>query len=156
MKKLILTSLMAFSIALTGCATIIGDKTQTLLISTNPDEASFVIQDKNDTIISRGTTPSNVTLEKSSGDYFGKKEYKITFTKTGYQPLTYQLETKANGWYIGGNLVFGGLIGYLVVDPLNGGMYTIHPDKVEVGLESSPEPVKTISTQKAKKTKLTK
>ncbi len=158
MKKFILTSFMASTIALTGCATIVGDKTQTLPISSNPDGANFVVQDEQDMVVFRGVTPSKVQLEKSTGKYFGKKEYKITFTKAGYQPQTYQLETKPNGWYIGGNLVFGGLIGYLAVDPFNGGMYTIHPEQVGVSLslDNSPEKVATPNTSKVKKTRRSK
>lgn len=37
------------------------------------------------------------------------------------------IKASANGWYIGGNIVFGGLIGWLAVDPFNGGMYTLKP-----------------------------
>ena len=42
--------------------------------------------------------------------------------KDGYEPVTLPIKANANGWYIGGNLVFGGLIGWLAVDPFNGGM----------------------------------
>jgi len=68
-----------------------------------------------------------VTLAKSDGSYFGKKSYEITFTKEKYTPVTLPIKASANGWYIGGNFVFGGLIGWLAVDPFNGGMYTLHP-----------------------------
>lgn len=39
-----------------------------------------------------------------------------------------------NGWYIAGNLVFGGLIGWFIVDLFNGKRYTIEPEKIETAL----------------------
>jgi len=30
-----------------------------------------------------------------------------------------------DGWYIAGNLLFGGLIGYFIVDPATGAMWTL-------------------------------
>ncbi|MGK5712924.1 hypothetical protein ACSNKO_18985, partial [Proteus mirabilis] len=76
-----------------------------------------------------------VTLEKSTGSYFGKKQYEVTISKDGASPVTLPLKSNANGWYIGGNLLFGGLIGWFLVDPFNGGMYTLHPEKVEATLK---------------------
>lgn len=51
------------------------------------------------------------------------------------------LKTSVNGWYIGGNFVFGGLIGWLIVDPLNDGMYTISPKETNpvLALQSEEE-----------------
>lgn len=112
---------------LTGCATIVGDKTQTVQVNSNPAGADFIIKDESGKTISSGKTPQNVTLEKSDGSYFGKKSYQITFSKENYQPVTLPIKASANGWYIGGNFVFGGIVGWLLVDPFNGGMYTLSP-----------------------------
>ncbi|HFP0917610.1 TPA: hypothetical protein ACHKFO_005238, partial [Escherichia coli] len=94
---------------LTGCATIVGDKTQTVQVNSNPAGADFIIKDESGKTISSGKTPQNVTLEKSDGSYFGKKSYQITFSKENYQPVTLPIKASANGWYIGGNFVFGGI-----------------------------------------------
>jgi hypothetical protein len=40
-----------------------------------------------------------------------------------------------NGWYFG-NILFGGLIGMLAVDPSTGAMYTLKPDAVQAALAS--------------------
>lgn len=56
---------------LTGCATIVGDKTQTVQVNSNPAGADFIIRDESGKTISSGKTPQNVTLEKSDGSYFG-------------------------------------------------------------------------------------
>ncbi|MDE8035779.1 hypothetical protein OQ257_11515 [Actinobacillus equuli subsp. equuli] len=134
MKKYLSILLASSTLIISGCATIMGDKTQTLPISSNPDGATYTITDEKGNVVQKGVTPSMITLEKSDGSYFGKKTYTLSFTKKGYKSVTYPLKTSPNGWYIGGNLVFGGLVGWLLVDPLNGGMYNINPDKVNVTL----------------------
>ncbi|WP_304166878.1 hypothetical protein [Lonsdalea britannica] len=126
MKKLAVFALSA-AILLSGCATIVGKRAQVVNVNSNPAGAKFSIQDETGQVVVTGNTPQNVVLDKSNGHYFGGKKYLITFTKENYQPLTLPVRSSANGWYIGGNLVFGGLIGYLLVDPFNGGMYTLHP-----------------------------
>ncbi|MFP9227612.1 hypothetical protein [Pectobacterium cacticida] len=118
------------SVFLSGCATIVGDDTQLVQVNSNPSDASFVITNDAGKTIVQGKTPQGVTLAKSDGSYFGKQNYQITFSKEGYQPTTLPIKASANGWYIGGNIVFGGLIGWLGVDPFNGGMYTLKPKEV--------------------------
>lgn len=122
---------------LSGCATIVGDDAQLVQVNSNPEGSKFQIKDDSGSIVSQGLTPQGVTLSKSDGSYFGKKNYQITFTKDGYSPVTLPIKASANGWYIGGNIVFGGLIGWLAVDPFNGGMYTLHPKTINPIL--SPE-----------------
>ena len=45
-----------------------------------------------------------------------------------------QLKATANGWYIAGNFVFGGLIGWFIVDPLTGKMYNLSPKEINATL----------------------
>ncbi|GEM_PF-698894 len=119
---------------LTGCATIVGDSTQTVQVNSNPQGAKFEIKDETGRVITSGITPQNVVLDKSDGSYFGAKDYQITFIKEGFTPTALPVKHSANGWYIGGNLLVGGLIGYLLVDPFNGGMYTLKPKEANVTL----------------------
>jgi hypothetical protein len=46
------------------------------------------------------------------------------------------LHSSVSGWYFG-NVVFGGLIGMLIVDPLTGAMYNLTPEKIEQPLTAS-------------------
>lgn len=126
-KNLALASLLLGTVTLSGCATIVGDDTQLVQVNSDPVGAKFAIKDETGAVVAQGTTPQGVTLSKSDGSYFGKKSYQITMTKDGYSPTTSPIKASANGWYIGGNILFGGLIGWLAVDPFNGGMYTLHP-----------------------------
>lgn len=124
------------SLLLSGCASIIGDKTQTIPISSVPSDASITITDEKGVQVFKGATPTTVTLQKSDGSYWGKKSFTVKIAKTGYEEQIIPVTAKANGWYIGGNFIFGGLIGWFIVDPLNGGMYTLSPEQVSSNLNA--------------------
>jgi len=130
------TIAFALILTLTACATIMGDKTQIIGLRSEPSGAHVTITDETGTNIFAGATPTSITLAKSDGSYFGGKAYNVIISKSGYKPITVLLSTHANGWYIGGNLVFGGLIGWLIVDPFTGAMYTIKPDAVNAQLKA--------------------
>ena len=134
MYRSIFSSLAAF--ALSGCATIMGSPTQTIPISSAPSEAKIVIADESGVEVFSGTTPSSATLNKSTGRYWGGKSFTVTITKAGFKPQTIPITSSANGWYIAGNFVFGGLIGWFAVDPFTGNMYTLSPETVAANLSS--------------------
>jgi hypothetical protein len=72
-----------------------------------------------------------VTLRKGAG-YFKPASYTLRFTKDGFEPSEMHLKGTVSGWYFG-NIVFGGLIGMVAVDPATGAMYKLRPDTVEAG-----------------------
>ena len=120
---------------LSGCATIVSGSDQTVAISSEPSAADVVVRDETDAVVFSNKTPASVTLKKGKG-YFKKKSYVVEISKEGYETQAVQLTGSANGWYVGGNLLFGGLIGYLIVDPLTGAMYTLNPKEVNTDLPS--------------------
>ena len=132
--KSVTFALLCASILAGGCATIVGERTQLIPIDSDPDLASVVIIDEGGRQVFSGTTPTSVTLAKSDGSYWGKKTYTVTITKPGYASREIPVASNANGWYIAGNLVFGGLIGWFIVDPFNGAMYTLTPKQIETEL----------------------
>lgn len=136
MKKKNIIAALTLTMLLSGCATIVGDKTQTITVASTPNEASILITDENGAQIFKGNTPTNVTLKKSNGHYWGKKSYSLKIAKKGYNTQIIPITASANGWYIAGNLVFGGFIGWFVVDPFNGAMYTLSPDDVKSTLDA--------------------
>jgi hypothetical protein len=84
-------------------------------------------------------SPATATLKKGDG-YFKAASYKIRIEKSGYKPQEIELKSSLNfGWYLIGNIFIGGLLGWLVVDPLTGAMWTLSPDKVDakLGMEGS-------------------
>lgn len=126
----------ALAAALSGCATVMGSPTQTVPIASTPSDAKIVIADETGVEVFAGQTPTSVTLNKSTGRYWGKKSFTVTISKAGFKTQTIPIQASANGWYIAGNLVFGGFIGWFAVDPLNGNMYTLSPDAVSSALSS--------------------
>lgn len=133
MKKLV-GSLALSTVLLGGCATIMGDKTQLVPVSSNPSDASILITDEKGVQVFKGQTPTSVTLQKSDGSYWGKKSFTVRISKNGYETQIIPITAHANGWYIGGNILVGGLIGWFIVDPLNGAMYTLAPEQMTATL----------------------
>lgn len=134
MKKQIVTVIISAGLLLGSCATIVGDKVQTVPIASVPSEASVIIIDEKGTAIFKGATPTIVTLQKSDGSYWGGKRYVVKISKNGYIEQEIPIKTSPNGWYIGGNLIFGGF-GWFIVDPDNGAMYTLSPETVSASLQ---------------------
>lgn len=121
---------------LAGCATIMGNSApETLNVRSTPDQATIVISDETGTKIFEGKTPTSLPLEKKRG-YFGGKKYTINIKKEGFTEHNVTVDTKVNGWYVAGNLVFGGVIGWLIVDPATGAMWTLEKNEVNVALEA--------------------
>ena len=113
---------LASIVALSGCASIIGERTQTLRFSSNPEGATVELTNKDGVKIFRGATPVTTTVPKSRG-YFKGETYRVAIAKEGYKAQEHVMDSGISGWYLG-NVIFGGLIGLLVVDPLTGAMWS--------------------------------
>ncbi len=124
-----LPAILTAAAVLSGCATIFEDESKPVSIQTNPAGADFTITNRDGKVISSGRTPQQVTLRNGAG-YFKKGIYQIHVTKDGYEDTTAELTPDVAGWYFG-NILFGGLIGMLVVDPASGAMYKL-PDTTEI------------------------
>lgn len=131
--------IVLMTLTLSGCASIMGDKTQALPIDIQPEGTKITVKDNTGMTVYTGTSPTTVTLNKSDGSYFGKKNYTIFAENDGYSSQSIPITESVNGWYIGGNIVFGGLIGWLIVDPWNGGMYKLDMDKIQTKLYKPDE-----------------
>jgi len=118
--------LFLFAIVLiSGCASILSDSSYPVAINSSPDQADFTITNKNGTPVHSGKTPSTVTLKSGCGFFCGE-EYNLAFTKEGYTSTQTTISSSMDGWYIG-NILFGGLIGILIVDPATGAMWKLPP-----------------------------
>lgn len=124
-------SILALSCMLlaSGCATIVSKTAYPISISSAPEKADIQVTDVNGREVYSGTTPTVVKL-KTGGGYFKKQMYTVKFTKEGYDVKTMTLHSDFNGWYIG-NLVFGGFIGFLIVDPISGAMWKFNQRDVQ-------------------------
>lgn len=138
MKKLAVLLCGISATLLTGCASVISGPTQNVTITSEPDDAEVTITNKAGVVIHKGVTPQVIELKKSRG-YFKGETYKLLISKNGYVPQETTIDSYPNGWYIGGNLLVGGLIGYIIVDPLTGSMFTLTPDQVNAKLAKVEE-----------------
>lgn len=132
--RILKSLLMGPLLLLTGCATILGNSTQPVTINSEPPGSTVLITDESGNAIFKGMTPTTVTLEKSTGHYFGAKKYKVQFSQTGYSDKEMTLSESPDGWYFC-NILLGGIIGMLLVDPWNGGMWSLGPNYVNPVLE---------------------
>lgn len=112
-------ALIATVAPLPGCATIISGSTGQSNISSTPVGATFTIL-RNGKEYHTGTTPQSVDLPRHG-------KYAIRMALEGYEPVEQKMTKGVSGWYIGGNIFLGGVIGWLIVDPITGAMFTL-PD----------------------------
>lgn len=138
MKKFFAAS--AAVVALSGCASIFNGTTQAIVLSSAPEGATATVTNRAGVKVHTGATPVTLQLQRGAG-YFKAESYTVTFSKDGFVPKTVQLEASVSGWYIA-NILFGGAVGMLAVDPATGAMYTF-PSALTGALE--PE-VKTTSS----------
>ena len=131
MKHIVIAS--AAVLALSGCASIFNGKTQSVVVSSVPAGATALVTNRAGEQVHTGVTPVTLTLNRGAG-YFKAENYTITLTKAGYDTKQLTLSGSVSGWYIG-NILFGGLIGMLAVDPVTGAMYTF-PETTSADLQT--------------------
>ena len=145
MKKGILITVLCCFI-LSGCASIVGKDLFPVSFQSNPDEANISVKDEHGMVLFSGKTPTMFTL--SAGEsYFHAKSYIVTFSKSGYSDQTVTLKATISGWYFG-NILFGGLIGILIVDPITGKMWKLPDTPVFGNLTGKAEKISK-NTQKS-------
>lgn len=141
-RKTLGAAIAMAAILTSGCASIVGDSKYPVSVTSAPAGASFEIADKDGKIIHSGNAPSTVTLKSGHG-YFSGETYTLRFKKDGYVDKVVTLDSSLSGWYWG-NLIIGGPLGMLIVDPLTGAMYKL-PDGVSADMGSpiaQPSPSK--------------
>ena len=137
MKKLFLfLTVGIFAAFLSSCATVMRDNNQAVPIKANVEKVDIKITNKAGELIFEGQTPTTLTLKTAAkGGYFNPEKYTIVASKDGFQTQTSVIDWHVSGWYWAGNIVIGGLIGYLIIDPMTGDMYYLDE---EVNLNMSP------------------
>ena len=109
-------------LGMTACCSIVSKSSYPVTISSNPPGANFTLKKANGMAMSTGGTPATITLNSSEG-YFQPAKYMVEFSRKGVTQSV-PLNASINGWYFG-NLLFGGLIGMLIVDPATGAMWKL-------------------------------
>lgn len=132
-RLLSLIVLVAFT---TSCASFVdlctGGYHRTTGLNSNPSGAKVTVYDKKGAVVFSSTTPTQIKLKPHAG-YMSGARYRIVFEMESYASHEVQIRAGIKGWYIA-NIAAGGLIGFLIVNPLTGSMYTLHPKDVNVSL----------------------
>ena len=125
MKKSILL-LTLTAILMTGCGSIINGSTQNMSIQAQPASANIQLLSSNGATIYESTGTLFYDLKRKKG-FFQGANYNLKISALGYEPQIIPITSSVNGWYLAGNLLFGGvsLIGWLIVDPATGGMWAL-------------------------------
>lgn len=140
MKAKFLPLLFLIPLLFSGCSSIVdGGGDNHVQINSNPAGAKLSIFNKDGKAISVQTTPATLSLKRSRG-YFSGEDYKMVLEETNFYPYEVHIKSTVDGWYFG-NLLFGGLIGLLIVDPATGAMYTLKPNELNINLVSSLVPL---------------
>ena len=119
--------LLINALCISGCATIVSQSSWPVTIKSSDFPATFTIINNRGQEIHRGVTPETVMLHSGSG-YFQAATYPIKFSTTEGKESCAVIESTLNGWYWG-NILFGGLIGFLIIDPGTGAMWAL-PDVI--------------------------
>lgn len=117
-----------------SCATIVSKSTWPFSVDTHPSGAKVVITNKKGKEIFRGRTPTAMRLKSGAG-FFAKESYVVTLSMDGFETTKINVECKINGWYFG-NIVFGGLLGLLIIDPATGAMFKLADDGISEELKT--------------------
>ncbi|MBP8985511.1 MAG: SHOCT domain-containing protein [Peptococcia bacterium] len=112
-----------------GCASIVSKSQYPVTINSSPGEATVTVKNKSGMEIHKAITPTTVTLSASAG-FFSPASYTVDFRKEGYYSSSASMAATVDGWYIA-NILFGGLIGWIIVDPATGAMWKL--DETIVG-----------------------
>lgn len=117
-----------------GCASIMAGDSQTVTFTSTPDGAMLEIIKKDGEVIHRAQAPTTVQLKRGAG-FFTAQTLTVRASYAGYPDKEMPVEVSLNPWYLG-NIIFGGLPGMLIVDPLTGAMFQF-PETVHVDLSET-------------------
>jgi hypothetical protein len=131
-RSALAVGILGASLAAGGCASIVHGGNRDIAISTQPTGATASVRKSGGTVtdvVAVEKTPCVISLDPKKG-YFSGQSYTLRLEMPGYKATEVELTPKMSGWYWG-NLLLGGLIGMLAVDPATGAMWNIAPDKID-------------------------
>jgi len=135
LKQISLVVILGACATIGGCATIVHSGPRPVSVASTPAGAKVSIYDRDGQLVQTNTTPFLAQLP-TKYRYFQGQTYRLVFEMPGHATTEVKLGSSLSGWYLG-NVIFGGLIGLLVVDPLTGAMYNLTPDKIEQPLSGT-------------------
>jgi uncharacterized protein YceK len=127
---------LAVAVLCSGCASIFSGTTQEVSIRTTPG-ARYSISTVNGSQIAAGESAGTVQLQRGVG-YFSPHAYKAKISKEGYQTKIVDITPGINPWYFA-NILLGGVVGMVIVDPLTGAMFNLNPSMIDTQLDPLPD-----------------
>lgn len=124
----------ALALASTSCASIVSKSDWPVNFVSPQPGLEFSVRNDKGTLVAQAKTPTVLVLSSREG-YFAGADYTVE-TSLGVSPL----RSKLNGWYFG-NIVFGGLLGLLIVDPATGAMWRL-PEQAQLGMVEPAKPAR--------------
>lgn len=135
LKQLCIATALGACATISGCATIVHNGPRQISVASTPPGARVSIYDRSNRLVQVSTTPFLATLPTKFA-YFKGQDYRLVFELPAYASSEVHLQTTVSRWYFG-NLLFGGLLGLVIVDPSTGAMFNLTPDKVEQPLTAA-------------------
>ena len=140
---------LATLILSTSCASIVSRSYYNVTINSVPSEVKVRVLNRKGGEVAAGQTPVTLRLKASEG-FFKSAKYTLEFSKEGYEGKQMPLEASIEPWYFG-NLLFGGFIGLLIVDPATGAMWKIEDTSISTSLEPKARPIAVAKEEGGKK-----
>ena len=126
LSRCLLVCVVVGSLGLVSCATVLHSGPGGVTITSEPPAAQVTITNLwTRQPLLQATTPVVASLARHAG-YMQPARYQIVIEKPGYQPYILTLQAHLDERYFG-NIVAGGPLGLLVIDPLTGAMYALPP-----------------------------
>lgn len=132
-----------------SCASIVSRSKYDVTINSVPTQSIVRVLNRKGVEVAAGQTPVTLRLKASEG-FFRPAKYTLVFTKEGYEEKHFPIKASLKPWYFG-NLIFGGIIGFLIVDPATGAMWKINDEMVSTSLTPLGKPVAVIQEEKSNK-----
>lgn len=108
-----------------------------MVISTYPSNARVEVYNSDRVCVHTGQSPLTVMLPSGDG-FFSAASYRFSAVGPSNERGVVETGAHLNGWYFG-NIIFGGFIGLLIVDPATGAMYRM-PETVHIDLKRAAAP----------------
>lgn len=117
----VLTAGIVMAVSICGCATIINGTSQKVPVSSEPEGATVIVDNKESYV-----TPARIRMER-------RRDHSLVISKAGYESQTVNM-THVLSEVVVGNTLLGGPLGW-VFDIFAGTQYKLTPNPVRVQLK---------------------